>query len=726
MTRPPTSPARRLAIAVAAACLGVVVAAPPPVAAARPQEGDAASSSFDVEAIRAAPPADRARLAGRMIELSRGDVEREAALSALLGDDDLSLRRAVWGELAATVSPPAWSIDLAVTNLRQLAESPDADAQVAAHVASVLSADAIAAGANAASLAALREVALSPSASQAARRASIAALGRVPWRPAMSTLAALLAPTRPAADRRMGAAALAELTGTLRAADDINGSLALAQERLALDELAFAEAAAGDAARVALRQSRAARSAGGSVARLAQSQYAAAAAGDRPAVLATMLASDSPEIRAAAAGIAVDEAGFGTAVGTPVARLLREAVSDASPRVRTLAARHARLRNDAAAAPLLVAQLGRESSAAARLEQVEALVPMRYVAAIPALLALLDDPSPGVRRRAAAVASEFARAPDSAQASARMPDVVAALRGAWTASRVPDDRQAFLDALAPLRDPSLGEFWAEMLRPRDGELPPARVREAALVGLAAQRDARRVEFAVASLGDPDPAVRRAAVTAVGTLGGFGRAPQLERAWDPAREPDAGVRQAAWQAFSRLLPAASTEQLAPLADRFSEPEKKLAVLAELARRAERSGDAELLADRRHQMADVLAAIPARLREAAELYEQALQQEFERLGPWGESPIASARARGALTAYLVAGALDEAERLSGPILSRGPNFQRDVGQSVLAAASAQRDAGNRAAAEAIAADALTWTPPLEDFYQRQLERFRRELR
>ncbi len=682
-----------------------------------------------IDALRDASPDDRGRLAGQAIDRSRTEPAVAEGVADLLREADSGLRRSLWLELANTPAPPDWAVEAASRELRALAQAEQPDAQVCSAAAATLAAAAIESGPGGGALAVLREIALSESSNDSARRAAIAAFGRVPWRESVDALNALLAPTRPPAQRRQAAAALADLTAASLPGDDVEGALALSQERLSLNEADFAQAAAADMARVALRSGRRARSAATTVVRLAQGRYATADAVDRPTVLASMLADAAPELREAAAAIAVDEAGFGTALGEEVARLLRESISDASPRVRLLAARHARLRNDAQAAALLVAQLRRESSPAARLEQVEALAPMRNVQAVPALLDRLDDASPGVRRRAAAVASDTVHAVDSAAADAVRPVVVARLRDAWQASRNTGDRQAMLEALAPLRDESLPEFWEDMLLPRDGQLAPARVRELALIGLAAQRDPRWVEFAAASMDDADPQVRRAAVTTLGLLGGVGRMAQLERAWDPAREDDPEVRRAAWQAFVRLLPAASTEQLAIQADRFREPEKKLEVLRELTRRAERANDLELLADRRHQMADLLIDAPDRRREAAELYELALEQELARLDagpPSGESPVANARMKGAMTAYLTAGALDEAARLGESLLSERPRYARDVGSAVLAAARALRDAGQRDAADAVAAAALTWSPPLDDLTQSQLVAFRRDLR
>ncbi len=129
---------------------------------------------------------------------------------------------------------------------------------------------------------------------------------------------------------------------------------------------------------------------------------------------------------------------------------------------------------------------------------------------------------------------------------------------------------------------------------------------------------------VGQLDDPDPAVRVAAARALGaTAKSFEYAESLYRHLDPAREPDAAVRDEAWRQLQLLFPLAPKQQLAAWPDRFADqPRRQLVVLQALADGAAKANEPADAAFRRQQMGDVYMAL-GEPDKAAPLFRGALE-------------------------------------------------------------------------------------------------------
>lgn len=553
------------------------------------------------------------------------------------------------------------------------------------------------------------------------RAAAAHGLARQRSRASLALLQTLTARTQPAAVKSAAASSLAELTGAPVAADDYEAWRGVASDWLALEEAALA-ARFAEAADVSAQRARArAASSSDALVRLARQQYRNADPADRTWVMSEYITDPSPELRAFGIRLALDAISFGEPIDGPIMALIRDEVQDSSPEVRVIAARVVGARSDLVALPELLEQLPIDPASAARLAQIDALVTIRDPRAVPVLLNRMEsDPSPSVRQRAARAASSIAVAAGDATLMTR---VAARLRGRLAAVTGEAERVALLESLVPLREPSLIDLYRSLLRRgQGGSIEPATVRILALNGLTSLADRRAVDLVIPSLGDSDPAVRRAAVQALAATGGFASAAQLERFFNPSVEPDPDVRQAAWQGFAAQVPSASDRALREWAERLSDPERKLVVLRELARRAESEGNEEMLAYRRHEIAYVLDYGLDRPAEAAPLYEQALLSELDRQDAAGGGNSASVEAVGragdALRAYLRANRLGEAAALAATLVERRPGLREKVGETVKRVAAQRAESGDVAGARELIQAALEWEPPLDPLIQRNL--------
>ena len=540
------------------------------------------------------------------------------------------------------------------------------------------------------------------------RRAIAAALGSAPARASVVVLRRLL--DDPATSETAGES-LRRLSGLDRAGDDRDFWQAWADRAIAGDVPPFAAATGPDADDAA------------AVERLARDAYAAAAPDARDAMLIGFLTDLSPALRATGVRLVLDATTFGGGADIPpaAAAAVRQHLGDPSPIVRELAARTVGARSDEAAYGEVLARLGVETDPAVRLALVDALLPLRRAGAVPALLELLDSPSPSLRRRAARAAVRLA---ESAGDDAARRSVAERLARAAVEADVSTDagrsrRLEAVEALGDLRDPRLSGLYLDLLRrPRAGaDAQSPELRAAVLRGVATLADPQLGDAVVPSLADPDPRVREAAVTALAAGGGFERAQQVARFLDAAAEPDPSVRRAAWRAYERLIPAARDVQLAGWPDRLADPRHKLAVLRDLARRAESRGDGEGLAARRGQMAEVLLALPDGAAEAAGLLEQALDHTLTTNGP---TVVVVTRTRQALRAYVNAGLVDDAARVAGRVVADRPSAKQDVGSALKREAERLVEAGDQAAARGLIAAALAL--PLDRTSERNLRDLR----
>lgn len=184
----------------------------------------------------------------------------------------------------------------------------------------------------------------------------------------------------------------------------------------------------------------------------------------------------------------------------------------------------------------LIAALDAEHPAEVRADAAEALGELGANDAVTALVAMLSDPDPGLRRVAAAAIGELT-------APSAVADLLAALEDDDEAVRAAA-RDAIASLLAELPAGALDDVFVDAL-----EHDSVIVRLAAVEALGALR-AGHVADAVARLvDDPDSEVRVAAVGTLGLLGDVSAFAVLIAALD---HEDAGVRRAAGGAIAALL------------------------------------------------------------------------------------------------------------------------------------------------------------------------------
>lgn len=560
----------------------------------------------------------------------------------------------------------------------------------------------------------LVEIATSAAAT-AARQGAVAGLARLPGRDSAQALMLLLDGDAPEALERDAADALRTMTGLAIAPDDLLGWQAWWERTAGLDETSFTSAIFASRVADELADERRADAAVSALLLVSRQRFRSVTPSEQPAVLEEYLRSSIPEMRETGARLVLEEADLAHDIAPGVMRLVRAAITDPHGPVREIAAKIVQRRNDAAAIEPMLAQIGREPLQPARLAQIRALGGLRDARALPTLLGLLTDPSPGVRAAAARAAAELANAsgPDAVRQAA------AAIRQAFLAASPLNQngrrqRAELITALADLNDPALSSFYRDLL---NGQPRPSRdVRVQTLRGMGTLGDPNLsdtiVRF-VAEDDEEDPKVREEAVKALAkTSLGFERQGQLRALLQPNSETTESVRQAAWEALVTLLPKARADELNSLAGylrKEGQHERRLVVLAALADLEAKRGDLEQLAWCRHKMADALMEDLNRPGEAADLYRQALQFSLDHSG---EAGTIRARAENTLSAYLRARRFDDVIAFAGEMIRRDASFVESVGLHVKREAEALENGGHPETARQLIETVLRVTPPLLD--------------
>ena len=383
---------------------------------------------------------------------------------------------------------------------------------------------------------------------------------------------------------------------------------------------------------------------------------------------------------------------------------------DPDDRVRVIAAQVLQRSADPLARDDLLAQIVRDPSAAARSAQIDALAELKDPQTLGVMLALVNDPSAAVRRKAAASAAALAAADGTDPTAARR--TAQTLRGAFDAADPATragrrERRDLLTALSRLNDPELLDFYVALLTRPPPASPP--VRAAALRGLATIGSDRVGDIVVSFLNDDDPRVREQAVRATGATSlGFGRADTLLLLTQTARENDAGVRAAAWETLLRLFDKASVRDLARWPGILrDQPDRRLAVLGVLVDKATAGGDLDSAASWRQESGDVLLNDLDRPADAAAAYRAALHYSLDH--PTAAATI-KARTESTLTALLRAGDFAGATQFAAEAIRRDRGSLEDVGRVMKLEADRFARANRPAAARSLIDAALKMDPPL----------------
>lgn len=452
--------------------------------------------------------------------------------------------------------------------------------------------------------------------------------------------------------------------------------------------------------------------------------YQSVAEPQKPEVLVRYLKSPEPEIRTVGARLIHDDAINARPIGAVAKERLREMIGDSAPEVRMEVARAFRVINDADALEALLAQLAQEPNPDVRAELAAAIAPILDLRAVPALLKQLDDSS---YRAAEAAANALGRlapvirktAPEMVPTvSGKIVGLIDAMSGIPAAAGL---RETSVEALIPLEDPNMLAVFSRLLRPEES----ARVRKAALRGLAELRDPRAADTIANSLllDDADPSVRLRAVEALGSTATFAHAQRLWERMNPANEPDAAVRKAAWTALQSLFPNAPLEQLAQWADRFrDQPEQRLTVLLAMRDSLVRNRDEDQLAVIRQNIGETLLKL-SRPDEAAQYFKMSLDYYRAREV---RDMVTEGLVRQYMDALLGSKKYQDACQFAADSIRANSDDQPTMGSKIRVEVERLRDSGNVDDALALIEQASKMNPPLDSRYMNQLDSIRDDLR
>ncbi len=242
--------------------------------------------------------------------------------------------------------------------------------------------------------------------------------------------------------------------------------------------------------------------------------------------------------------------------GGPLRDIVRELLTDADPAVRAAAVQAVARFREPADAGRFERLLSAERHLGVRRALVNALGYVGGNDAVPVLLSLsADADEPAV---AEAIGALGRLAERGALGGASQQPVSDALLQVFqrTTSNDAALRERTLWAMSQVKDPRFGDVFAAAL----AESEATTVRQAAIRGLAAL-GAQRLEPLVPLTRDTDVPVRRTAVEVLSEAGANDE--HLAALWErmpPTQEPDATIRQIAWQGAVRLLSRRSIAEI----------------------------------------------------------------------------------------------------------------------------------------------------------------------
>lgn len=300
--------------------------------------------------------------------------------------------------------------------------------------------------------------------------------------------------------------------------------------------------------------------------------YLHTAEAGRSRFLQSLLADTLPSVRLLGLDLINDLITDRKEINPELRPIIVDTLADPDPKVRTMAARMVSdLRLTVAMAKLTDA-LARESDDDVRAAQVAALGRLDDIEAVPTLIERLNDESPlVVGESAVALGSLARRGREDSQLTASVTKVLL------------DRYQATSPAEAELCEKLLLAMTAvgapEFLSIFKREISPDRtasVRRIAIGGLAAMNDPAVAATVRPLLASKEPEIRLAVMDA---LGKCGRSKDdldvLNGHLGVEREPDAGVRQRAWDSYLLIVQRLTPEQRLSIADSFDLPDDKTA-------------------------------------------------------------------------------------------------------------------------------------------------------
>lgn len=348
---------------------------------------------------------------------------------------------------------------------------------------------------------------------------------------------------------------------------------------------------------------------------------------DRPKALLTLLKDDLPAVRELALDLVNTWITDRKEIGVEIRGRLGELIDDPEPAIRRRASKMVGDLRLTAEASRLAAAIERENDPEVRAALIDAAGRLDDRTFVELLIPQLNDDSTLVASAAAGALANLARRgfgrPEDVEA------VSAALaRRLSAAPRNDEIRARLLLAMSVIASESLrGVIVAEL-----DESRPMATRGAALRALGAYRDARGAAEVRTWTEAGDPALRLAAVEALGGCGsGEPDLAALFTRIDPAREQSAPVREQAWESYKLVAARCPAPTLLAAADRFAtngsvaDQERRIELLRIAGQRTNELGPVERIAIQ-ERIGDARAAI-GDFKAAANAFEQAATGDDE---------------------------------------------------------------------------------------------------
>jgi len=310
--------------------------------------------------------------------------------------------------------------------------------------------------------------------------------------------------------------------------------------------------------------------------------YKALPQADRPAVVIKLLKDKLPAVRLSAIGLAgrtlLENSIADEAQRAELASLVLLLLSDDDALVREASALLTASMDDDRTGAALLARLDAEDTPQVLQAVLRALGQRREPAAVDAALSAVTSDNDALATAAAWATGRIAdRHPLNDDRAGRA--VVALLqryRRAETTGDGVDLREALLTTMGVVGEADLAGTVHRALQDDS-----ATVRLAAVHAIVKLDPTGAAEPLAALVDDSDRGVRRAAIIALGSLGGADQLQAVLRRTKEDVEPDADVRQQAWEAAMSILSAADVEvlqaALAELADRPDAADQRIRVM-----------------------------------------------------------------------------------------------------------------------------------------------------
>ena len=474
-------------------------------------------------------------------------------------------------------------------------------------------------------------------------------------------------------------------------------------------------------------------------------QYGRLTPPEKSKLLLSLLNDIDSDVREVGTQLVGSAMGEGQPISEEIHSRLIELVGDASPEVRQKIITVLKNLGDPNALDAILVQLQIENSGPLKIDLLDALSRPQNakLKAIPVVERMLQDASPQVAARAATTLQ--ALAPLIKANPGQGKQVFDRLNGLMQQRTglpgMPSDapgsavlRAALVGAMARLSDAAplaAMDLFPRLLDPNE---PPA-VRRAAVPGLALLGEqagdviAHELDLTV----EPDSGVRQAAAVALGQVGSFNYAKQLDTSTRQQSEPVRAVREAAWKAFQALLPLASTSthELGSWADVFFRekapdpeiPDRELVVRKELARRYEAAGDSQSLAVEQQRIGEIyLNFMPQQWGESVPYLQKALKY-WESSGTQRQTVVTLVQKL--MYSLLWSGQFREAKQFGEKEINREGENQEVIGPAIRNVAQQLVERGDPAsikAASDLIDQALSMKPALDQRYYQDLKGLR----